>query len=85
MLFGLKGDSMFIKRFLKKTMKGFVSLLLELTVMVSIAVPFDLSVLADEVPATDYEIFAKLYRIDPSNSDNTNNLELVMRKSRCKC
>ena len=81
----LKGDSMFMKRFMKKTMKGFVSLLLALTVIMSCSAPFDLSVLAEETAATGSDIHAIYYYIDPSKKTNgvidvTANLELVFQR-----
>ena len=53
---------MFKKRFIKKTMKRLVSLLLVLTVMIGLFVPFDLSVFAEEEAATGNSIYAMLYK-----------------------
>lgn len=65
----------------KRIIKGLVSLLLVFTVMVSLAAPFDIvKAIEDETPATDYDIYAKVYKIDSSNSSNTNNHELVIQK-----
>lgn len=67
--------------FLKKNMKGFISLLLVFAVMVSLAVPFDISVLAEEEPARGNEICAVLYKID-ENKGYDRNLELVLQKGK---
>lgn len=71
--------------FIKKHMKGFVSLLLALAVMVSMAVPFTVN--AEEVVAENSEIYAILYYLDTSklSSDkmtinNSKNIELVFQK-----
>lgn len=78
---------MFKKRFMKKTMKGFVSLLLVLTVMVSLAAPFDIvKAIEDSTPATGSNIHAFLYYIDTQKKltngsiDTKNNLELIIQR-----
>ena len=53
-----------MRRF-KTLTKGVVSVLLVLAVMLSLAVPFDLTVFADG-PATDDDIYALLYIVDPT-------------------
>ncbi len=79
-----KGDTMSKKKFMKKYLKGFVSLLLVFAVMVSLAVP--LPVFAEEVVAENSEIYAILYYIDPELRtkdnliNNSMNLELVFQK-----
>ena len=80
----VKGDSMCKMKFLKKRMKGFVSVLLTLAVLIGIAVPFP--VYAEEIVAENNEIYAILYYIDTTkrNSDNSvnnnKNIELVFQK-----
>ncbi len=70
----------------KKLSKGFISLLLVLAVMVSLFVPFNISVLAEEEPAKPGQMHAILYVVDTSkkNTDGTinydDNLELVFQK-----
>ena len=49
--------------FLKKNMKGLLSLLLALLIMTSLGVP--LTVFADEEPATGNNIYARVYLVDP--------------------
>lgn len=66
-------------------MKGFISLLLVLSVMVSLAVPIDITVFADEEPARGSDIHAILYYINPNKVTNgardiTKNLELVFQR-----
>lgn len=72
---------------LKKLSKGFISLLLVLTVMVSLAAPFDIvKAIEDEEPARGSEIHAILYYIDKDKKTNdgkidiTKNLELVFQR-----
>ena len=80
------GDWMRNYSTLKKLSKGFISLLLVLTVMVGLFVPFNLSVLAEEEAATGSDIYAMLYYVDPSkkatdgSTDVTKNLELVFQR-----
>ncbi len=71
----------------KRTLrKRFVSVLLVISVMLSLGVPFDLTVFADEEPARGSEIHALLYYIDPEkkldngNIDISTNLELVFQR-----
>ena len=77
---------MFKKKFMKKYMKGFVSLLLVLAVTVGLFVPFDIvSVFAAEEPATGSDIYAILYYIDTSKISEgkivtKNNVELVFQR-----
>lgn len=75
------------KSSVRKTMKGFVSLLLVLAVMSGLLVPFDISVSAEEEePAKPGEMHAIIYIVDTNkkNSDGSinydNNLELVFQK-----
>ena len=71
-------------RIVKKYAKGLLSLLLIISVMVSMAVPFTVN--AEEIVAENSEIYAILYYIDTSlrNSDKLinpeRNLELVFQK-----
>lgn len=53
----------------KKLSKGFISLLLVLTVMASLAVPFNISVLAEEEAATGDDIHAFVYKALDSNGN----------------
>ena len=50
-----------MKKILKKRTKGLISLLLVLSVMASLLVPFDVTVFADEEPATGSDIHAFVY------------------------
>ena len=75
------------KKFMKKTVKGIVSLLLVLTVMVSLAAPFDIvKAIEDSTPATGSDIHAFLYYIDAQKKlsngsiDTKNNLELIIQR-----
>ena len=56
---------------LKKLTKGLVSLLLVLAVMVSLAVPFELTVFAEEGedPAGPGEMHALVYVLDPTRTN----------------
>ena len=72
-------------RIVKKYAKGLLSLLLIISVMVSMAVPFTVN--AEEVVAENSEIYAILYYLDTSklSSDkmtinNSKNIELVFQK-----
>ena len=71
----------------KKTLKGFISLLLVLSVMAGLSAPFDIRVSAEEEePAKPGEMHAIIYVIDTNkkNSDGsidyTDNLEIVFQK-----
>ena len=64
---------MFKNRYIEKTMKRFVSMLLVLTVMSGLLVPFDLPVFAAEEPATGDSIYAILYQY------TSNQYELVFQ------
>lgn len=71
-------------KFIRRYAKGFVSLLLVLSVLTSLLVPFP--VFAADTPAIDEEIYAILYYIAPSiraSNDNsispTKNIELVFQ------
>lgn len=75
------GDSMKKFRFIKKYMKGFVSVLLVLSVMLSLAVPFEISVFAEEEPATGNDIYAILYDVRSKETNNHwSGYELVFQK-----
>ena len=81
----MKNGDLMIKRAFRKRGKGIVSLLLIISVMASLIVPFDLTVYAED-SATGSEICALLYYIDPNNVDSSgktklaNNLELVFQR-----
>lgn len=75
----LAGDLMRNSIILKKTAKGLVSLLLVLTVMVSLLVPFEVH--AEEAPAMGSEIYALLYDNRTTATDNNwGGYELVIQK-----
>ena len=62
-------------------MKGIVSLLLVLAVMLSIAVPFDITAFAEEQAATGSQIYALLYDVrNSATDDNWSGYELVFQK-----
>lgn len=64
----LKGDDMRTKG-IRKRAKGFISLLLIISVMVSLLVPFNITAIAEEAPATGANIRAVVY-----NNNNTHEL-----------
>lgn len=74
------------KSYLKKRMKGFVSLLAALALTAGLLTPFEIRVSAEEEPAKPGEMHAIIYVIDTNkkNSDGSinydNNLELVFQK-----
>ncbi len=69
-----------------KILKKFVSLLLVLTVIAGLFLTFDVSVFAEEEPATGSDIHAILYYIDPQKKlangsiDTAKNLELIFQR-----
>ncbi len=76
------------KKKIKKAAKKALSIILILSVMLSLAVPVELTVMSAEVtnssvgePATDESIYAMLYKKDESISSQTKNLELVFQSS----
>ena len=73
------------KRFMKKVSKGFVSLLLVLSVMLSLTVPFEV-IAEDTAGATDENIYALLYILDenaaPSSWESSKGCEYQGHKVR---
>lgn len=68
-------------RFTKRITKGFVSLLLVLSVLFSLAVPFELTAFAEVAAATGNDIYALVYDIrSSSTSSNWLGYELVIQR-----
>lgn len=67
-----RGVFMRKKKFLKKTLKGLLSLLLAITIMTGFGVP--VSVFADEDYAEGENIYAALYLVDPNKKDEWGNV-----------
>ncbi|GEM_PF-1866968 len=65
-------------RVLRTQRKRFVSLLLIISVMVGLLVPY--TVHAEETPATGNDIYAMAYKINPQNSSVWSNIEIVFQK-----
>ncbi|WP_405342632.1 InlB B-repeat-containing protein [Ruminococcus sp.] len=69
------------KRLVKRVSKGFVSVLLVLSVMLSLVAPFNLTAFAAEEPATGDDIYALVYDIRANDSSSDwSGYELVIQR-----
>lgn len=69
------------KRLVKRVSKGFVSVLLMLSVMLSLVAPFNITAFAAEEPATGDDIYALVYDIRANDmSSNWSGYELVIQR-----